>query len=84
MSARTAALDAAAHAREVDILVGDLRALFDGRDAHVLICSLEEMYARVLSACIHDSDEVEKALEQFQRHVRGWWVADRGGSFRPQ
>ena len=81
---KPSALDEAAHAREVDILVADLRALFDGRDAHVCISTLTEMYGRVVSACIHDDAELETALDQFQRHVRGWWQADRGGSFRPQ
>lgn len=58
-----------------------MRTLCSGGDAHLLLAALTEMYARVLSGCIDNEPEMEKALTVFQRHVRGWWLADRGGSY---
>lgn len=66
----------------VEDLTRQIRAACDGKPTPLILTALQEMYARVVSACINDPDEMEKALVMLTKNVRGWWCADRGGSFR--
>lgn len=67
----------------VDQLVEELRTVCGGRDSRVVLISLEEMYGRVLSAHVTDPEHMEDWVGKLTQHVRGWWIADRGGQFLP-
>jgi len=72
-----------AQLEEVERLVAAFRGLCNGTDVYAVMASLDEMYSRVLSASIHDPEELERALTLMASHVRAWWIADRGGPFLP-
>jgi hypothetical protein len=66
---------------DVDRLMGELRKLADKQNAHALMAALAEMYARVVSDCIHNEAEMEKAASFVSENTQRWWRSDRGGSF---
>jgi hypothetical protein len=66
---------------EAKHLAEELRDLCHGHATVAIFTALDELYGRVLSGCIHDEAEMEKAIANHISHIRGWWLADRGGSF---
>lgn len=69
---------------EATRIVAEIESILRGRDARAIMVALTEMHGRVLSHCVHNEQEMEKAIGHLVANVRGWWLADRGGPFRPQ